>query len=81
MIDDFMYVLENYPDANLASKSARKQIAEALANVMCEHHIVFYTNVESFKNDPKFNSWVNYCNSSKEDKDDTQMQIPFKRGL
>jgi hypothetical protein len=67
MKDDFMYVLENYPDANLASKEARETIAQALANIMCEHHIVSYTDLDAVKNDPKMTSWISHCNSLKEE--------------
>ena len=35
MIDDFMYVLENYPNANLHSEAARRMIATSLVNYMC----------------------------------------------
>ena len=79
MVNDFMYVLENYPNADLSNEKDRKMVAEALSNIMCEHHIVFHTDLESFKDDPKFQSWVNYCKTK--DEDDTQMQIPFERGL
>ena len=66
MKDDFMYVLENYPDANLASQDARETIAQALVNIMCEHHIITYTDLEAAKNDPKMTSWIQHCKSAKE---------------
>tara|TARA_Y100001970_G_scaffold267676_1_gene357971 strand:- start:3371 stop:3625 length:255 start_codon:yes stop_codon:yes gene_type:complete len=84
MFDDFMYVLENYPDANLASESAREMIATALVNIMCEHHIVSYTDLDAVKNDPKMTTWISYCKSKKDDRDiekTNQMEIPFERGL
>ena len=39
MIDDFMSVLENFSNANLYSEGARKRVAEALVDYMCEKHI------------------------------------------
>tara|TARA_B100000073_G_C23555071_1_gene501724 strand:- start:202 stop:447 length:246 start_codon:yes stop_codon:yes gene_type:complete len=81
MIDDFMYVLENYPDANLASKSARETIAKALVNIMCEHHIVSYTNLDGVDEDPKMENWINYCKSKNSNDSENQMEIPFERGL
>ena len=32
MLEDIKYVLENYPDANLNSESARENIAQAIYN-------------------------------------------------
>ena len=52
MVEDFLYVLENYPNVNLEDKSDRELVAYALVNIMCEHHIVSYTDLESVKNDP-----------------------------
>ena len=52
MIDDFMHVLEDYTNANLHSVAARKRIAEALVQHMCDHHIVTFTNYETAVNDP-----------------------------
>ena len=45
MKDNFVYVLENYPNADLSKKEDRDMIADALANIMCEHHIVSYTDL------------------------------------
>ena len=42
MIDDFMYVLENYPNADLSKEEDRQMVAEALSGIMCSHHIVSY---------------------------------------
>ena len=81
MINDFMYVLENYPDANLASEEARETIARALANIMCEHHIVMYTDLEAVNDDPKMQSWINYCENKNKSESDNQMELPFERGL
>jgi len=76
MIDDFMYVLENYPEANLHSEADRRMIATSLVNYMCEHHIVTFTNYEAAMNDPKMEEFIKNCGckSNKED-------IPVKRGL
>ena len=76
MIDDFMHVLENYTDANLHSVAARKIIAKALVNHMCEHHIVTFTNLEAAQNDPKMTEFIKNC-GCKPNKED----IPVKRGL
>ena len=67
MFDDFMYVLENYPDVNLENKSDRELIAYALVNIMCEHHIVSYTDLDAAKKDPKMANWAKYCKLKKEE--------------
>ncbi len=76
MIDDFMYVLENYPDANLHSEAARRMIAESLVRYMCEHHIVTFTNYEAAVNDPNMKEFIKNC-GCKPNKED----IPVERGL
>ena len=76
MIDDFMHVLEDYPDANLHSESARRMIAESLVNYMCDHHIVTFTNYEAAVNDPKMTEFIKNCGCKP-----TQEDIPVKRGL
>ena len=76
MIDDFMHVLENYTGANLHSVAARKVIAEALVNYMCEHHIITYTNLEAAKNDPAMTEFIENCGCKA-----NQMDIPFEKGL
>jgi len=76
MIEDFMYVLENYPDANLHSEAARRMIAESLVNYMCEHHIVTFTNLEAAQNDPKMIEFIKNCGCKA-----SQMDIPFEKGL
>ncbi len=76
MIEDFMSVLENYPDANLHSEAARRNIAEALVRHMCEHHIVTYTNLETAQNDPAMVEFMKNCGCKT-----NQMDIPFERGL
>ena len=76
MIDDLMYVLENYPDANLRSEAARRTIATSLVNYMCEHHIVTFTNYEAAVNDPKMEEFIKNC-GCKPNRED----IPVKRGL
>jgi len=81
MIDDFMYVLENYPNVNLENRSDREMVAYALVNIMCEHHIVSYTDLEAVRKDPKMEQWVEYCNSKKEETDSNQMELPFEKGL
>ena len=81
MINDFMYVLENYPDANLSSEDARKTIAQALANIMCEHHIVSYTDLESVKDDPKMANWIDYCKSKSDERDLEKNKSQITRGL
>ena len=84
MVEDFLYVLENYPNVNLENKSDRELIAYALVNIMCEHHIVSYTDLEAVKNDPKMATWIQYCKTKKDERDiekTNQMEIPFERGL
>ena len=76
MIDDFMHVLENYTDANLHSVAARKVIAEALVQHMCDHHIVTYTNLEAAHNDPAMIEFIENCGCKT-----THEDIPVKRGL
>ena len=76
MKDDFMYVLENYPDANLHSESARRMIAEALVKHMCDHHIVTYTNLEAAHNDPAMTEFIENCGCKTHHED-----IPEERGL
>ena len=76
MIDDFMYVLEDYTTANLHSESARRNIAEALVKHMCDHHIVTYTNLEAAHNDPAMTEFIENCGCKA-----NQMDIPFERGL
>ena len=76
MIDDFMYVLENYPDANLHSEAARRNIAEALVQHMCDHHIVTFTNYEAAVNDPHMKEFIKNCGCKTHHED-----IPVKRGL
>ena len=81
MIDDFMYVLENYPNANLSKKEDREMIADALSNIMCEHHIVSYTDLSTFEDDPKMSHWIEYCKTKNDKEDTNQLHIPFERGL
>ena len=76
MIADFMSVLENYTDANLHSVAARKVIAEALVQHMCDHHIVTFTNYEAAVNDPNMTEFIKNCGCNP-----TQEDIPVKRGL
>ena len=76
MIDDFMYVLENYPDANLHSESARRMIAESLVNYMCQHHIVTFTNYEAAVNDPNMKEFIKNCGCKSRHEDTSE-----ERGL
>jgi len=68
MKDDFMYVLENYPNVDLSKKSDRELIAYALINIMCEHHIISYTDLDAVKDDPKMIHWMEYCKSKNKKK-------------
>ena len=84
MIDDFMHVLEDYTDANLHSVAARRRIAEALVQHMCEHHIVTFTNLEAAQNDPKMIEFIKNCGCKANHEDipeDWMTDIPVKRGL
>ena len=76
MIDDFMHVLEDYTDANLHSVAARRRIAEALVQHMCDHHIVTFTDYEGAINDPNMKEFIKNC-GCKPNRED----IPVKRGL
>ena len=76
MIEDFMSVLENYPNANLHSEAARRLISEALVNYMCEHHIVTFTDLEGAMNDPAMEEFIKNCGCKANQED-----IPVKRGL
>ena len=76
MIDDFMFVLENHTDANLHSLAARKRIAEALVQHMCDHHIVTFTYYEAAVNDPIMKEFIKNCGCKPNQED-----IPVKRGL
>ena len=78
MKDDFTYVLENYPNADLSKKEDREMVANALSNIMCEHHIVSYTDLDAVKNDPKMTSWIRHCRNLSSD-DNTENTI--ERGL
>ena len=80
MKDDFMYVLENYPNIDLSNRSDREMLAYALVNMMCEHHVFSYTDLEAVKKDPKMEQWVSYC-KSKEESNSNQMELPFEKGL
>ena len=63
-----MYVLENYPNADLSKKEDREMIADALSGIMCDHHIVSYTNWEEFKK-------IDY-EALKKDLDEQKLYIP-----
>ena len=76
MIDDFMYVLENYPDANLRSEAARRTIATSHVNYMCEHHIVTFTDLEGAMNDPAMEEFIKNCGCKPNQED-----IPVEKGL
>ena len=76
MIDDFMHVLEKHTGANLHSVAARKMIAEALVQHMCDHHIVTFTNYEAAVNDPNMKEFIKNCGCKPNQED-----IPVKRGL
>ena len=75
MKDDFLYVLENYPNADLSKKEDRQMIANALSNIMCEHHIVSYTDLDAVRDDSKMISWIQHCKTK------TEKSIDMERGL
>ena len=78
MKDYFMYVLENYPNADLSKKNDRELIAESLTNFMIDHHVVAYTDLEAAKKDPKMLNWIK---DVKNKNNDNQMDLPFEKGL
>ena len=67
MVDDFKYVLENYPNADLSKEKDREMIAKALAGIMCSHHIVSYTDLDAAKKDPSMTTWIEQCKAHKDD--------------
>ena len=70
MKDDFMYVLENYTNADLSNTEDREKISQALVNIMCEHHIVTYTDLNAVEGDAKMKNWINHCKTLKTDKNE-----------
>ena len=74
-----MYVLENYPNADLSKEEDRKLVAESLVNFMCEHHIVTYTDLDAVKNDPKMLNWIKQCKNRNQES--IQTELPLERGL
>ena len=81
MIDDFMYVLENYTNVDLSNSSEREMLAYALVNIMCEHHVVSSPNFESANEDPKMQECVSYCKTKTQKTNPDQMELPFEKGL
>ena len=47
MVEDFIYVLENYPNMDLSTEADRRVVADALWNYMCEHHIIVHSDLEA----------------------------------
>tara|TARA_Y100000593_G_C4283926_1_gene324326 strand:+ start:687 stop:929 length:243 start_codon:yes stop_codon:yes gene_type:complete len=80
MINDFLYVLENYPNADLSKKEDRELIANALVNIMCSHHIISYTDLDAVRKDPAMITWIEQCKTRNEE-EDNQMELPLERGL
>ena len=79
MVNNFLYVLENYPNADLSKEEDRKMVAEALSNIMCDHHIISYTDLDAVRKDPKMLTWIEHCNKLNDDSD--QLELPLERGL
>ena len=80
MRDDFMYVLENYPNADLSKKEDREMIAEALEGIMCSHHIISYTDLDAVRKDPAMINWIQEC-KNRSDMKEKQTELPLERGL
>ena len=80
MINDFLYVLENYPNADLSKKEDREMISRALQGIMCAHHIVSYTDLDAVEKDSAMVSWMEQCNTRNEE-EDIQLELPLERGL
>ena len=80
MINDFLYVLENYPKADLSKESDRKIVSEALVNIMCSHHIVSYTDLENVKKDPAMLNWIEQCKTMSV-VEDNQLELPLEKSL
>ena len=81
MINDFLYVLENYPNADLSKKEDRELIANALVNIMCSHHIISYTDLDAVRKDPAMISWIEQCKTRTEQENNDQLELPLERGL
>tara|TARA_B100000131_G_C18076625_1_gene596631 strand:- start:1010 stop:1249 length:240 start_codon:yes stop_codon:yes gene_type:complete len=79
MIEDFKYVLENYPNADLSKEEDREIIARALSNIMTEHHIISYTDLDAVKDDKKMMNWIERSKIKKDDRDIES--YPIERGL
>ena len=77
MLEDIKYVLENYPDANLNSESARENIAQAIINYLTSHHIVFYTDLDAVEKDDKMLNWIKNYKMNRKESNDSQMELPF----
>jgi len=73
-----MYVLENYPNADLSNQKDREMIANALSNIMCEHHIVSYTNLDAVEKDSKMKNWIKHCKKTNSNNDS---ETTIERGL
>tara|TARA_Y100000310_G_scaffold306959_1_gene348577 strand:+ start:583 stop:762 length:180 start_codon:yes stop_codon:yes gene_type:complete len=53
MIEDFMYVLKNYPNIDLSIEAERRVIADALWNYMRDRNIIVYSDLEAHYRDKK----------------------------
>jgi len=51
MIEDFMYVLKNYPNIDLSIEAERRVIADALWNYMRDRNIIVYSDLEAHYRD------------------------------
>ncbi len=55
MIEDFMYVLKNYPNIDLSIEAERRVIADALWNYMRDRNIIVYSDLEAHYRDKEEN--------------------------
>ena len=81
MKDDFIHVLENYPNVDLSKKEDRELLADALVNIMCSHHIVTYTDLEAVRKDPVMLNWIQQCKARSDDSETDQPDLPFEKSL
>ena len=80
MIEDFMYVLENYPNVDLTKESDRRLVAESLVNYMCSRHIITYTDLDGAMRDPDMVKFIESCKCD-DNVDDTDSVPSYGRGL
>ena len=54
MVEDFMYVLKNYPNVNLSIEADLRIIANAVWNYMRDRNIIMYSDLEAHYKDKNY---------------------------